>query len=252
MTLSQKIDSSASSISYDLPVDASGTEVSCRPMKPLSSPLPSRPLALPNLLTYGRIAAVPLVVGALYGQAVLHAPLWLRWLSLAIFVVAAATDALDGYIARAWEQQSSFGRMLDPIADKLLVSACLLMLAADDTIKGWSLWAAIVILCREVLVSGLREYLAELNVRVQVTRLAKWKTTVQLVAIGFLIAGKAGDAVIPSLAVTIPTVWTTGVLIGSQTLGLVTFVGIALLWISALLTLYTGWDYFRAGVKHLT
>jgi cardiolipin synthase len=220
-------------------------------MKPVSTSLPSRPLALPNLLTYARIAAVPLVIGALYCQAVLLGPLWLRWVSLTIFILAALTDALDGYIARAWEQQSSFGRMLDPIADKLLVSSCLLMLAADDTIKGWSLWAAIVILCREVLVSGLREYLAELNVRVQVTQLAKWKTTLQLVAVGFLIAGEAGDAAIPGLTVTIPTIWTQGVFVGSQSLGLVTFVGIALLWASALLTLYTGWDYFRAGVKHL-
>ena len=87
--------------------------------------------------------------------------------------------------------------MLDPIADKLLVASCLLMLAADDTIKGWTLWAAIVILCREILVSGLREYLAELRVSVPVTRLAKWKTTAQLVAIGFLLAGEAGDEVIP-------------------------------------------------------
>ena len=221
-------------------------------MKHVSSSLPSHSLSLPNLLTYARIVAVPAVVGALYCQAVLEGPLWLRWVSLAIFVVAALTDALDGYIARAWEQQSSFGRMLDPIADKLLVSSCLLMLAADETIKGWSLWAAIVILCREVLVSGLREYLAELNVRVKVTQLAKWKTTVQLVAVGFLIAGEAGDAVMPGLTVTIPTLLTNGVFIGTQTLGLVTFVGIALLWLSALLTLYTGWDYFRAGVKHLT
>ena len=87
--------------------------------------------------------------------------------------------------------------MLDPIADKLLVASCLLMLAADDTIRGWSLWAAIVILCREILVSGLREYLAELRVSVPVTRLAKWKTTLQLVAVGFLICGEAGDAIVP-------------------------------------------------------
>ena len=87
--------------------------------------------------------------------------------------------------------------MLDPIADKLLVASCLLMLAADGTIRGWSLWAAIVILCREILVSGLREYLAELRVSVPVTQLAKWKTTIQLVAVGFLIAGKAGDAILP-------------------------------------------------------
>ena len=221
-------------------------------MKPVSTPLPTRPLSLPNLLTYARIVAVPVVVGALYCQAVLQGPLWLRWVSLTVFLIAAATDALDGYIARAWEQQSSFGRMLDPIADKLLVSSCLLMLAADGTIKGWSLWAAIVILCREVLVSGLREYLAELNVRVKVTQLAKWKTTMQLIAVGFLIAGAAGDAVIPGLTVTIPKLLMNDVVVGTQTLGLVTFVGITLLWLSALLTLYTGWDYFRAGIKHLT
>src|SRR5207249_8013203 len=123
--------------------------------------------------------------------------LWLRWAAFAIFVIAGITDVLDGYVARMWAQQSTFGRMLDPIADKLLVSSCLLMLAADGTIRGWALWAAIVILCREILVSGLREYLAELRVSVPVTQLAKWKTTLQLVAVGFLIAGKAGDVVLP-------------------------------------------------------
>ena len=105
-----------------------------------------------------------------------------------MFIAAGITDILDGYVARMWGQQSSLGRMLDPIADKLLVASCLLMLAADETIRGWSLFAAIIILCREILVSGLREYLAELRVSVPVTRLAKWKTTLQLVAIGFLIA----------------------------------------------------------------
>ena len=144
-------------------------------------------------------------------------------------LAAALTDFLDGYYARIWDQQSAFGRMLDPIADKLLVASCLLMLAADRIIHGWTLWAAIVILCREILVSGLREYLAGLRVSVPVTRLAKWKTTVQLVAIGFLLAGEAGDQVLP----------------------VVTPVGLALLWISAIVTLYTGWDYFRAGIRHL-
>jgi cardiolipin synthase len=119
--------------------------------------------------------------------------------------------------------------MLDPIADKLLVSSCLLMLAADGTIRGWSLWAAIVILCREILVSGLREYLAELRVTVQVTQLAKWKTFLQLLAVGFLIAGEAGDLILP----------------------ITSLIGLGLLWFSAILTLYTGWDYFRAGVRHL-
>src|SRR5207253_5709682 len=109
------------------------------------------------------------------------------------FIAAGVTDFFDGYFARIWGQQTTFGRMLDPIADKLLVGACLLMLAADDTIRGWSLWAALIILCREILVSGMREYLAELRVSVPVSQLGKWKTFMQLLAIGFLLAGKAGD-----------------------------------------------------------
>ena len=174
--------------------------------------------ALPNILTYARIAAVPVVVGCMYWQAILNGGLWLRWVALVIFIAAGITDFFDGYFARIWGQQSSLGRMLDPIADKLLVSSCLLMLAA------------VVILCREVLVSGLREYLAELRVSVPVTRLAKWKTTLQLVAVGFLICGEAGDAIVP----------------------VVTRIGVTLLWLSAILTLYTGWDYLQAGVHHLT
>ena len=122
------------------------------------------------------------------------AGLWLRWVALAIFIAAGISDFLDGYFARIWAQQSSLGRMLDPIADKLLVASCLLMLGAEKTIHGWALFAAVVILCREILVSGLREYLAELRVSVPVTRLAKWKTTLQLIAVGFLICGEAGDA----------------------------------------------------------
>jgi cardiolipin synthase len=193
-------------------------------------PLRARPLALPNILTYGRIAAIPVVVGCMFWQNILHGGLWLRWVALAIFIAAAITDFFDGYIARIWAQQSSLGRMLDPIADKLLVASCLLMLGAEKTIHGWALLAAIVILCREILVSGLREYLAELRVSVPVTRLAKWKTTLQLVAVGFLICGEAGDTIVPG----------------------VTEAGIALLWLSALLTIYTGWDYLQAGLHHLT
>jgi len=194
-----------------------------------SRPLPAHPLALPNLLTYGRIAAVPVVVVLMYWQSILGGGLWLRWLALAIFIVAGVSDILDGYFARTWGQQSSLGRMLDPIADKLLVSSCLLMLAAEETIRGWSLFAAVIILCREILVSGLREYLAELRVGVPVTRLAKWKTIGQMVAIGFLIAGDAGDRIVP----------------------VVTEIGITLLWLSAILTLYTGWDYMRAGLRYM-
>jgi len=195
-----------------------------------ANPAPTaRAFALPNLLTYGRIVAVPVVVGCMYCQAILGYGLWLRWVAFAIFVIAGITDVLDGYVARMWAQQSTFGRMLDPIADKLLVSSCLLMLAVDQTIKGPALWAAIIILCREILVSGLREYLAELRVSVPVTALAKWKTFMQLVAVGFLIAGEAGDRILPVTTLT----------------------GVTLLWLSAILTLYTGWDYFRAGVRHL-
>jgi cardiolipin synthase len=186
-------------------------------------------LSLPNILTYARIAAIPVVVGCIYAQSILDGPLWLRWVALAVFISAAVTDFLDGYYARIWDQHSAFGRMLDPIADKLLVASCLLMLAADGIIHGWTLWAAIVILCREILVSGLREYLAALRVSVPVSKLAKWKTTVQLVAIGFLLAGEAGDMVIP----------------------FTTQLGLLLLWISAILTIYTGWDYLRAGIHHL-
>jgi len=192
-------------------------------------PSHARTFSVPNVLTYARIAAVPTVVACMYWADILQGGLWLRWVALAIFIAAGVTDFFDGYFARAWGQHSSFGRMLDPIADKLLVASCLLMLAANGTIKGWSLWAAIVILCREILVSGLREYLAELRVSVPVTRLAKWKTTAQLVAIGFLLAGEAGDRILP----------------------VVTLTGLTLLWMSALLTLYTGYDYFRAGVRHL-
>jgi cardiolipin synthase len=191
--------------------------------------LRGRPLAIPNLLTYARIAAVPVVVGCLYWQSILNGGLWLRWVALAIFIAAGITDILDGYLARSLGQQSSFGRMLDPIADKLLVASCLLMLAADETIKGWSLWAAIVILCREILVSGLREYLAELRVSLPVTAVAKWKTGVQMVALGFLIAGPAGDAVLPQA----------------------TQIGVALLWVAAILTFYTGWDYMKASYDHV-
>ena len=153
----------------------------------------------------------------------------MRWTALGLFILAAITDFFDGYLARAWEQQSALGRMLDPIADKLLVSAVLMILVADGTIKSWSIWAAIVILCREILVSGLREFLAELKVSVPVSKVAKWKTTMQMIALGFLIAGRAGEVVLPGT----------------------TRIGLGLLWVSAILTLYTGWDYMKAGIKHV-
>jgi cardiolipin synthase (CMP-forming) len=186
---------------------------------------------LPNLLTYGRILAVPLIVLCFFIEGELSSSDFARWLALAIFMAASITDYLDGYLARIWEQTSNIGRMLDPIADKLLVATCLLLLAANGTIAGWSLWAGIIILCREILVSGLREYLAGLKVSVPVTQLAKWKTAIQMLSIGFLLVGPAGDVLLPA--------------------GYTLTIGITLLWISAIVTLYTGYDYFRAGLKHV-
>jgi cardiolipin synthase len=183
-----------------------------------------RMVSLPNLLTYFRIIAIPLLVACFF----VH-PNWGRWTAMWIFIAAGVSDFLDGYLARAWEQQSAIGRMLDPIADKLIVAAALLMLAADGTIAGWSLWAGIIILCREILVSGLREFLGTLSVPVPVTALAKWKTVIQMVAIGFLLAGSAGDKIWPYT----------------------TLFGLMLLWIAAVFTLYTGYDYLRAAVGHV-
>jgi len=185
-----------------------------------------RPIALsiPNVLTYARIAAVPALAACMFfleGDTA-------RWSAFAMFAAACITDWVDGYLARAWEQQSTLGRMLDPIADKLLVGAVLIMLVHDKTIDGWSIWAALIIMCREILVSGLREFLAELNVKVLVSKLAKMKTAMQMVALAVLLAGPALDAVVP----------------GSTEFGLL------LLWVAALLTLWTGYDYLKAGVQH--
>ncbi len=187
---------------------------------------PPRPLltSLPNVLTYARIVAVPSLVACLFyieGDAA-------RWWAFGLFVAAALTDWLDGYVARSWAQQSALGRMLDPIADKLIVGTALLMLVADHTIEGFNLWAAVIILCREILVSGLREFLAELNVKVHVTQLAKWKTTVQMVALAILLAAPAAEKLYPGITDT----------------------GLLFLWLAALLTLWTGFDYLTAAIRH--
>ena len=180
--------------------------------------------SLPNLLTLSRILAVPVVVVTFYmdGNGA-------RWFSCALFTAAALTDWLDGHFARRWSQQSELGRVLDPIADKLLVAATLLMLTAFERLPEGALLPALVILCREILVSGLREYLAELRVGLPVSRLAKWKTAIQMTAIGFLIVGEAGPPRIPAEQI-----------------------GGVLLWVAALLTLVTGYDYLRAGLSHMS
>jgi cardiolipin synthase (CMP-forming) len=179
--------------------------------------------SLPNLLTLSRILVIPIVIALFYVDGA-----YARWLACALFSAAGVTDWLDGHVARRWEQQSEIGRFLDPIADKLLVAATLLMLTATGRLPTGALLPALVILCREILVSGLREYLAGLRVGLPVSRLAKWKTGIQMTAIGFLIVGTAGPVFIPVEAI-----------------------GGTLLWAAALLTLVTGYDYLRAGLGHI-
>ena len=179
---------------------------------------------VPNYLTLFRIAVIPIVIGLFYLQNK-----WGYWIAAGFFFVACITDFLDGYLARTWEQSTQFGQFLDPMADKLLVASTILLLVGFDHIKGLSLIPAIIILCRELLVSGLREFLAETHVSMPVTTLAKWKTTLQMTALGFLIPGD------PS----------------SRFSSLSSF-GLFGLWIAALLTLLTGYDYLRAGLKHMS
>ena len=179
--------------------------------------------SLPNLLTLSRILVIPIVIGSFY-----VAGDYARWIACALFSAAAVTDWLDGHMARRWQQQSEIGRFLDPIADKLLVAATLFMLTAFERLSAQAVLPALVILCREILVSGLREYLAGLRVGMPVSRLAKWKTVIQMIAIGVLIVGDAGPAFLPVAAI-----------------------GEMMLWIAASLTLVTGYDYLQAGLRHM-
>lgn len=178
---------------------------------------------VPNLLTLFRIVIIPVLVAAFYigGEAG-------NWIGCGLFVTASITDFFDGYFARRLDQQSAFGRFLDPVADKLIVAAALFMMVGFGQIAGLAVLPALVILCREILVSGLREYLAGISVSVPVTTLAKWKTTIQMTAIGILLLGEAGPWGLP---------W---VLIGE-----------ICLWIAAGLTLATGYDYLRSGLRHI-
>jgi len=188
---------------------------------------PSRMPNLPNLLTLSRIAAIPVLVA----MVALRSPGG-DVAACAIFALAAITDWLDGRIARQRKQQSDLGRMLDPIADKLLVGATLMVLAGMGRLDFYGLFPAIVILCREILVSGLREYLAGLSVGLPVTRLAKWKTGLQMAALGILLAGDSGARVLHLAILPVGTI------------------GTVMLWVAALLTLVTGWDYLMAGLRH--
>ncbi len=178
---------------------------------------------LANLLTFSRILMIPMIVGSFYldGDKA-------NWIGFIIFSIAGITDFFDGYIARKYNLTTALGKFMDPIADKLLIAAALLMMVAFHRIEGLSVVAAVIILCREFAVSGLREFLAELKVSVPVSTLAKWKTTLQIIALGFLLVGDAAPETI------------NAVLIGN-----------ICLWVAALLTLYTGYDYLKAGLRHM-
>lgn len=185
--------------------------------------------SLPNLLTLSRIFVIPLIVGLYFmvGDPVQGDTI--RWIIFGLYVVAGATDYFDGVAARSMNLTSKLGRFLDPIADKLLVAAIILMMVAERDLAGIDVLPGLVILIREITVSGLREFLAELRVGMPVSKLAKWKTTIQLLALGFLIVGPASPSVIPSI-----------------------LIGHYLIWAAAALTIITGFDYLRAGLKHMT
>lgn len=180
--------------------------------------------SLPNILTLSRIGVIPILMATFYFESNAAS-----WAAFVMFSLAGITDFFDGMIARAYGLTSRLGRFLDPIADKLMVTATIVMLAAFDRVTGVHVLALTVILCREILVSGLREFLAELKVSVPVTALAKWKTTFQMVALGALLIGPAAPPWLPA-----------------------NDFGLALLWLAAILTLYTGYGYLRTGLKHMT
>ncbi|MBV8577565.1 MAG: CDP-diacylglycerol--glycerol-3-phosphate 3-phosphatidyltransferase [Acetobacteraceae bacterium] len=182
---------------------------------------------LPNVLTLSRIAAIPLLVALVAA----HQP-ETDLAACVVFSAAAVTDYFDGKLARNRRQVSSLGRMLDPIADKLLVGAALMLLAGQGRLSGLGLYPAIVIMLREILVSGLREYLAGIRIGLPVTRLAKWKTGFQMGALGTLLAGDSSAALLHLSFLPVSAI------------------GEAMLWVAAGLTLLTGWDYLNAGLRH--
>ncbi|MBC2652818.1 CDP-diacylglycerol--glycerol-3-phosphate 3-phosphatidyltransferase [Novosphingobium flavum] len=195
-------------------------------------------LSLPNMLTLSRIVTVPLLVALLW---------WPGWqagylAAFAVYALMGITDYFDGYLARAQGTVSKLGIFLDPIADKIMVAAVLLVLAAQGVLTGpyvgdLHVIAGLVILLREIAVSGLREFLGGIQVSVPVSKLAKWKTTFQIICLGALILGKG-------------TPWWTVTLAG-QTVNLPHTVGLTTLWAAAVLTVITGWDYLRVGLKHM-
>ena len=185
-------------------------------------------LQIPNILTIGRIIIVPIFVltffiPGFFGDLI---PFFL-------FVLASFTDYLDGLLGRIFKEESKLGELLDPIADKIIVAAALILLVMNGTIKNYEVIAAIIILTREILISGLREFLAKSKVAMEVTSLAKLKTFLQMLSISILLTGESGNKLINFQDYNAQTI------------------GIVLLWLSAFLTLYTGYDYVRKGIDHV-
>jgi len=176
---------------------------------------------LPNILTISRILVIPAVFATVYWENNIG-----NVTACVLFALAAITDFFDGYLARSMNKLSKFGRFLDPIADKLLVASVLLILAYSQRLSDYGLIPAVIIMCREILVSGLREFLAEINVGMPVTKLAKWKTTFQLIALPILLLGTTGWEYFP-------------------------YLGEAFLWLAAILTVITGYDYMKSGLKYM-
>ena len=185
-------------------------------------------LKIPNILTIGRIILVPVFIATFYLPG---APG--DWIPFIIFVLASFTDFLDGLLARLYKEESKLGELLDPVADKIIVASALVLLVMDNTIEGYEVIAAIIIMTREILISGLREFLAKVRVAVPVTGLAKFKTFIQMFAIATLLTGESGNKVLNFGYYNAHSI------------------GIVLLWMAAFLTIYTGYDYLRAGLRRV-
>ena len=185
-------------------------------------------IKIPNILTIGRIIIVPFFVisfflPGFYGEII----------PFLLFILASFSDFLDGLLARLYKEESKLGELLDPIADKIIVSAALILLVMNETIQNYEVIAAIIILTREILISGLREFLADIRIKMPVSSLAKVKTFIQMFSIAILLTGETGNKIINFEDYNAQTV------------------GIILLWLSAFLTLYTGYDYVRKGIEHV-
>ena len=186
-------------------------------------------LKIPNILTIGRIILVPILIGTFYLPGALG-----DWIPFFIFGLACFTDFLDGLLARLYREESKLGELLDPVADKIIVGTALILLVMDDTIRDYEVIAAIIIMIREILISGLREFLAKVQVAMPVTKLSKFKTFIQMLSIAILLSGESGNKIVNFGDYYAHTI------------------RIILLWVTAFLTIYTGYDYVRKGIHYAT